>query len=97
MKHKKSLGNRLRPLDWNIPRLEQRRIRKQRVAGVMLDPLAEVGIGMLMTVLVRCGQFVVYFQRYGKRSQRQQHTGQRQRQCRPQNTAGERSCQHTHH
>jgi hypothetical protein len=46
--------------------VKNRRIREQRSAGMVLDPLAKVGVGMLMTVLVRRRQFVVDFQGHGK-------------------------------
>lgn len=84
-------------MDLRAQRLRHRRIRKQRTAGVMLNPLAEVGVGVLVAVLVRRGQFVVDFQRKRERSQSQQHTGQRQRQRCSQKTAGERFCRHTDH
>lgn len=63
----------------------------------MLNPLTEVGIGMLVPILIGRGQFVVDFQRNRERSQCQQHAGQRQRQRRSQKSAGERFCQRTVH
>jgi len=84
-------------LDLRAQRLQHRRIRKQRTAGVMLNPLTEVGIGMLVPILIGRGQFVVDLQRNRERSQCQQQAGQRQRQRRSQKTAGERFCQRTVH
>ena len=87
----------MRPLDLRTQRLRRRRIREQRTAGVMLNPLTKVGIGMLVPILIGRGQFVVDFQRNRERSQYQQHAGQRQRQRCSEKTAGERFCQHTAH
>jgi len=39
---------------------------------MMLDPLAEVGVGMLMPVMVRCSQFVVDCKRGRERPEDQQ-------------------------
>jgi hypothetical protein len=87
----------MRPWDLRAQRLQHGRIRKQRTTGVMLDPLTEVGIGMLMPILIGRGQFVVDFQRNRKGSQGQQQADQRQRQRRFQKTAGERFYQRTVH
>lgn len=87
----------MRPLDLRTQRLRRRRIREQRTAGVMLNPLTKVGIGMLVPILIGRGQFVVDFQRNRERSQCQQHACQRQRQRRSEKTAGERFCRHTAH
>jgi hypothetical protein len=84
-------------LDRLAQRLRHGRIREQRAAGMMLNPLTEVGLGMLVPILIGRGQFVVDFQRNRERSQGQQHAGQGQRQRRPQETAGERFCRRTAH
>ena len=44
----------------------------QRVAGVVLDPLTEVGIGMFVAVLVGSRQLVMDLQRRGERRHREQ-------------------------
>ena len=49
------------------------------MAGVILHPLAEVGIGMLMPVVVRRRQLVMNLQRRGKRRHREQHAGEEKR------------------
>lgn len=43
----------------------------ERMACVVLDPLADVGVGVLMAVLVRRRQLVVNLERSSKGSQRQ--------------------------
>lgn len=52
----------------------------KRVGRVVLNPLTQVGVGMLVAVCIGRGQFVVDFQRDSEGRQRQQHAGQRQRQ-----------------
>jgi len=52
--------------------LDHRRRHIQRLAGVVLDPLAEVGVGVLMPVLVGRRQLVVNFQRGSKGRQGQE-------------------------
>ena len=49
------------------------------MAGVILHPLAEVGIGMFVAVVIGGGQFVMDLQRGGKRRHREQHAGEEQR------------------
>lgn len=49
------------------------------MAGVILHPLAEVGIGVLMPVVVRCRQLVMNLQRCGKRRDREQDAGEEKR------------------
>ena len=49
------------------------------MARVILHPLAEVSIGMLMAVVVRCRQLVMNLQRRGKRRHREQHAGEEKR------------------
>lgn len=44
----------------------------QRAGGVMLDPLAEVGIRVFVTVMVCRGQFMMDILRNGKRRECQQ-------------------------
>lgn len=39
---------------------------------MMLDPLTEVGIGMLVTIMVSCRQFVMDILRHSKRRERKQ-------------------------
>jgi len=59
--------------------MQRRRIREQRAAGVMLDPLAQICIGMLVAIMVGRRQLVVDFQCNRERSQYQQHAGHHQR------------------
>lgn len=51
----------------------------QRPGRMVLDPLAEVGIGVLVTVVVGCGQLVMDILRHGKRRQAEQDHDHRQR------------------
>jgi hypothetical protein len=44
-------------------------INIHRSGGMVLDPLAEIGVGMLMAVVICCGQFVMDILRHGKRRQ----------------------------
>ena len=44
---------------------------------MVLDPLAEIGGGVFMTVMVGRRQDMVYFQGRGKRREDDQHHGQR--------------------
>jgi hypothetical protein len=44
---------------------------------MVLDPLAEIGGGMFMPVIVRRGQDMVYFQGRGKRRENDQDHGHR--------------------
>ena len=48
---------------------------------MVLDPLAEVGIGVLVSVKVCSGERVVYLERSGKRRQRQESQGQGKSDC----------------
>ena len=49
------------------------------MAGMILHPLTEVGIGMLMPVMVGRRQLVMNLQRRGKRRHREQHTREEKR------------------
>ena len=51
---------------------ENRRADVERSGRVMLDPLTEVGIGVLVPVVIGRGQFVVHVLRDGERGDRQQ-------------------------
>ena len=64
-----------------MQRPQNRRIRDQRAASMVLDPLAEVGIGVLVSVKVCSGERVVYLERSGKRRQRQESQGQGKSDC----------------
>ena len=59
---------------------DSRDIRDQRAAGVMLHPLAEVEVGVLMSVMIRSSQLVVNPERSRQRSdaQEDQREGNRQ-------------------
>lgn len=56
-----------------------RNIDIQRPGRMVLDPLAEVGIGVLVTVVVGRGQLVMHILRNGKRRQAEQDHDHRQR------------------
>jgi len=60
-------------------RAGRRCITNQRMAGMILHPLTEVGIGMLMPVMVGRRQLVMNLQRRGKRRHREQHAREQQR------------------
>lgn len=47
----------------------------QRLARVMLDPLAEIGIGVVVPILIGRRQGVVNFERAGKRRHAEQQQG----------------------
>lgn len=47
-------------------RLDRRCTDQHRTAGMVLDPLAEVGIGMLVPILIRCSKHVVDLKRSRK-------------------------------
>lgn len=49
-----------------------------RVTGMILDPLTEVGIGMLMAIVIGACQLVVDFQRDRKRGHGEQHAREEQ-------------------
>jgi len=49
------------------------------MARVVLDPLAEVGIGMFVAVMVGGSQLVVNLQRRGERRHREQEAGDEER------------------
>lgn len=49
-----------------------RHVTRQRMTGVILHPLAEVGVGMFVPVVIGCRQLVVNLQRGGERSHREQ-------------------------
>ena len=52
IQRKERLRNRQGLSDRLVQRVKNRRVRKQRTAGVVLNPLTEVGVGMLMAVMV---------------------------------------------
>ena len=54
-----------------------RNISNKRMTGVVLNPLAEIGIGMLMPVVVRRRQFMMN----GQRGRKRRDHDQEQRQC----------------
>ena len=64
-----------------MQRPQNRRIRDQRAAGMVLNPLAEVGIGVLVSVKVCSRERVVYLERSGKRRQRQESQGEGESDC----------------
>ena len=61
--------------------LDRGHLSEQGVARVVLDPLAEVGIGVLVSVKVCSRERVVYLERSGKRRQRQESQGQGKSDC----------------
>jgi len=69
-------------LDLRVQRPQNRRIRDQRAASMVLHPLAEVGIGVLVSVKVCSRERVVYLERSGKRRQRQESQGEGESDCR---------------
>lgn len=60
---------------------DSRDIRRKRMAGVVLNPLTEIGVGMFVPVMVRLRQLMVNGQRGRERSNddQQQCHGQRDR------------------
>ena len=60
-------------------RADGRNVGDKRMTGVVLNPLAEIGIGMFMSVVVRRRQFVMNGERGRKRRNRHQEQRQRQR------------------
>jgi len=56
-----------------------RHIAGERMARVILHPLAEVGVGMFMAVMVRGRQLVMNFQRRGEGRHREQQAGKQER------------------
>jgi hypothetical protein len=56
--------------------LDRGHLSEQGVAGVVLDPLAEVGIGVLVSIGVRFRERVVYLEGGRKRRQRQESQGE---------------------
>jgi len=65
------------------------------MTGMILDPLAEVGIGMLVAVMIGGGQFVMDLQRGGERRHRQQESHQKQGDGRTESHGGVTG-QHSH-
>ena len=63
-------------------RLQHRHHGLERVRGVVLDPLAEVGIGMLVPIVIRCRERMVHLERGRKRRQHQEGQGKGDRDCR---------------
>lgn len=57
----------------------ERRVTDQRVPGVILHPLAEVGVGMFVPIVVGSRQLMVNLQRCGKRGHREQEARDEQR------------------
>lgn len=55
--------------------LDRGDVSEQGVAGVVLDPLAEVGVGVLVPVRVRFRQRVVHLECGRERGQRQENQG----------------------
>ena len=53
-------------------RSQGRHNRQHGIAGMVLDPLAEIGSGVFMAVVVSRGQDMVYFQDRGKRRENDQ-------------------------
>lgn len=64
---------------------------------MVLNPLTEVGVGMLMAILVGRRQFVVHFQRNGKGRQGEEHAAQCQRQRSAQHPMAELPGAHRSH
>ena len=49
------------------------------MAGVVLHPLAEVGIGMFVAIVIGARELVVDFESHRERRHAEQHTGKEQR------------------
>lgn len=82
---------------WDDRGDDGRDIGNQRAAGVMLDPLAKVEVGVLMAVLISGGEFVMDSQCSRQRgySQEDQREGNRQRRAdTPANTNGRKTSGH---
>lgn len=62
--------------------LDRGHLSEQGVARVVLDPLAEVGIGVLVPVGVRFRERMVHLERSGKRRQCQESQGEGESDCR---------------
>jgi len=75
----KELGNLVRLPDLPAEGVNDRCVRRQGGAGMVLDPLAKICVGVLVAVRIGQGQFVVHFQRNGKGRQREEHAAQHQR------------------
>lgn len=58
---------------------QPRDIEIQRTRRMMLDPLAHVGIGVLVAVMIGRRQFMMHILRNGKRRQHQEDTDHPQR------------------
>ncbi len=74
-------------------RAGRRCVTDQRVTGMILHPLAEVGVGMFVPIMVGSRQLVVNLQRGGKGRHREQHKDKQQRNDR----AGFWMCKMTKH
>ncbi len=84
-------------LGWDDRGDDGRGIGNQRAAGVMLNPLAQVEVGVLVAVLISGGEFVVDSQCSRERgySQKDQREGDRQpRADTPVNTNGRKASGH---
>ena len=64
-------------VDGGIQRPERRHDGQHRTTGVVLDPLAEIGGGVFMTVIVSRRQDMVYLQSRGKRRENDEDHGHR--------------------
>lgn len=56
-----------------------RRVAGEGMARVILHPLAQVGIGVFMPVVVRCRQLVMNLQSCSEWRHREQHAGEHER------------------
>lgn len=63
-------------------RAGDRHVTGQRMTGVILHPLAEVGIGVLMPIVISGRQLVMDLQRRGEWRHREQERHQEQCDCR---------------
>ena len=63
-------------------RLQHRHHGLERVRCVVLDPLAEVGIRVLVPIVIRCRERMVHLERGRKRRERQEGQGKGDRDCR---------------
>lgn len=60
-------------------RTRGRHVTGEGMARMILNPLTEVGIGVLMSVMIRCRQLMMNLQRRGEGRHREQQAGEQER------------------
>jgi len=55
---------------------QSRNIPNQGITGVLLHPLAQIKIGMLVTIMIEFGKDMMNFEGMPKRNQRNKHQGE---------------------